>query len=440
MLGIRPRTALRAALSLALTLLALTGCALIEPAVAPTAEPVALTPSPTISPPTATPTPAPTVDTDLTLRFWVPPEFAPDDLSEGGQQLQGQLADFAAATADVASVEVRVKRNSGQGGMLDFLSTAALAAPDVMPDLVLLNQANFTQAAREARLQPLDDALSTDRLAQNYPFALSSAQVSGEIFGWPLLATTSIMVYNTAVYPDPPATWPAILDNTGPLVFPAGSPQGETLLLLYLAAGGRLQSDTGELLPDVAALNDALSFLSESNTTGILYLGTLSYATNSETWQAYRENRATLAFTASQPYLLERDLVVNTSATGIPGPTQAGRALTRTWYLALTTDDPRRQAAALALADTLLDPGFLANWSLALGYLPLQRDATALWASDPALSFAAPLLETAVLQPDAATVGEIGPVLQQAVSDVLLERSTPQDAATTIVETLADRE
>lgn len=435
---------------LLLAALILSGCGLFgtppagdgEPTVTPAAIEAA-TEAVTAAPTAATAAPDATArPVQITLRLWVPPQFSPEEVSLGGQLLRARIDEFVRTHPGI-SVDVRVKRSGGQGGMLDALATASLAAPGVVPDLILLEQNNFAQAVREQRLAPLDDLLTAGRLAQSYAFALEQAREGEALYGLPLLGEAAVLVHALDVYPAAPATWDDILTNSGPLVFPAASTQ--VTLQQYLAAGGRLQDSSGNLLPDEAELARVLTFYQSSNELGILYIGTLNYATASETWRAYRENRAVLAITDTVSYLRERELVVNTGAArlAIPSDSEGGPALVRAWYLGLTTRSAAsaiRQPAALELKDWLIAPDYLGEWSLALGYLPLQRDAVATWDGVPELAFAVALLDAGQPLPDAGTLSVLGPVLQKAVSDVLRGRATPQDAAATAVATLRSRE
>lgn len=91
----------------------------------------------------------------VTLTLWIPEELSPYSDQAGADLLASRLADFGAAYPDL-QVQTIVKKSHGRGGLLDFLRTASVAAPFVLPDLVVLDEADLQVAARSGLLQPLD--------------------------------------------------------------------------------------------------------------------------------------------------------------------------------------------------------------------------------------------------------------------------------------------
>lgn len=111
-----------------LVLLLLTACVAPTPSPAPSPPPTEPLPSPTPTPPL----PGPLI---TTLTIWLPEDLSPYRDEAGADLLAGRLADFGAAHPDL-QVQVVIKKSRGRGGVLDFLRTASVAAPSVLPDLV----------------------------------------------------------------------------------------------------------------------------------------------------------------------------------------------------------------------------------------------------------------------------------------------------------------
>lgn len=399
---------------------------------APTSTPAAVTPAPVVTgtlPPVigdATLVPSPTA-APLTLRLWLPPQFAADPASAAGQVLQKHLSEFQTQNPGV-QLDIRVKRTTGMGGMLESLESAQLVAPNAMADVILIDHNLLAQAETRALIQPLGGLLAPELLSTSAEFARPTPD---SVTGLPLFGETTLLVYNTALLNSPPTNWAEVQAANAPFTFAGGNLQGGLVLQQYLAVGGRIQSETGELLPDVIELSEALSVLQSLNRAGVLYIGTLNYTTSADSWQAYRENRAVLAVTDSVSYLRERRLVVNTAAIPVPTLGGAARQLFRVWYLAIPTVEPLRQAQAAALVEWLSEPVFLAEWSLALGHIPLQAPALTELAAQPDLRFTSDLVASGQLLPPSTTLNQVGPVLQAALSDVINGRATPETAATT---------
>lgn len=361
----------------------------------------------------------------LTLRLWLPPQFSADPASPAGQVLQTHLAEFQAQNSGV-QLDIRVKRTTGMGGMLESLESAQLVAPAAAADVILIDYNLLAQAETRTLIQPLDGMLASELISASAEFARPNPV---QVMGLPLFGETTLLVYNTDLLDSPPTSWASVQAANAPFTFAGGNLQGGLVLQQYYAVGGRLQSETGELLPDVVELSEALSIFQSLNRTGVLYIGTLNYTTSADSWQAYRENRAVLAVTDSLSYLRERNLVVNTAAISIPTPSGAARQPFRVWYLAIPTVDPLRQTQAATLVNWLSEPAFLAEWSLALGHIPLQAPALTELAAQPELRFTSDLVASGVLLPPSTTLNQIGPVLQAALSDVINGRATPETAA-----------
>ncbi len=388
---------------------------------APTAEPVASTT---------------TLSGTTTLRLWVPPQFAPETAgSAGGQVLAQQLAQFEQTHANIA-VETRIKAETGTGGLLHALTTAYNVAPAILPNIVALNHDDLTAAAAAGLVLPLDKFFPPDTLGDYYSFAQQLGQGNdGKTVGLPFAADAQILVYNAGFYLSSPITWTTV--STGTFIFPAAEPSGLTLLDEYVALGGPLSDSTGKLAVKAETLTKALTFFRSARDAGLLPVSSLAYADPLVTGRAFQDGRATLAVTSANWYLAEGSQTPGTAATLIPAPGGAPLALAKGWSWALVNTAPEHQAQSVALLTWLTGVRQLATWTQAANVLPTRVSVLAAWASSPASVFAETTLPRAQLQPPSKDLNVLGPLLQQALADVLNERATPSTAALAVTQALS---
>ncbi|MCS6909609.1 MAG: extracellular solute-binding protein [Anaerolineales bacterium] len=396
--------------------LAISACAMAPTPATPTATPTATR---QILQPDPTPTPAP-----ATLTLWLPPQFAPGPDDPAAQTLARQLANFE-QTHNVR-VTVRVKAETGPGGLLDSLLGAFTVAPQALPDVVALPADDLARAARAGVLVPLDLLLPAETLTDTYPFAQTLSRVEGRWVGAPFAADARVLVYDTSLYDAAPLRWADVV--TGTLIFPGGESDGLTLLSDYLALGGSLTDDAGQPALDAARLAQVFAQLRALQEAERLSAAVLTYDDPTETWQVFRERRAGLALTTARWYLREADRMRRSAAALPPTAEGAPFTLAEGWSWAIVNRDAGRELSAL-LVQALIAPDALAEWTRAARWLPPRPSALAAWGDDPFAPLAAEALTRAQLRPPAEILTTFGPPLRSALSDVLSGRATPETAA-----------
>jgi multiple sugar transport system substrate-binding protein len=378
---------------------------------------------------TAAATPAPG-----TLRIWLPPDFAPGGTTLGSDVLAAQLAHFQ-QTHPALTLEVRVKASSGTGGLLHSLAAAYNVAPAILPNVIVLNEEDLASAAAAGLVIPLDTFFPSQNLNDYYPVAQNmSRQENGERVGLPFAVDALVTVYNANFYATSPLTWTSV--TTGTFIFPGGDLTALTALDEYLALGGTLADSTGKLVLRVDLLAKALSFFRSARDIGILPTSTLAYADPAATWQAFRDGHATVAVTSARQFLADYEQVASAAGTLIPAPDGHPLALAHGWSWAIVNTQPERHADAAALLTWLTDPAQLAAWTQAAGVLPTRSSVLAGWTSSPRAVFAGEVMANAQLKPTDAVLTKIGPPLQQALADVLNDRTTTALAAASVEQAL----
>jgi ABC-type glycerol-3-phosphate transport system substrate-binding protein len=361
------------------------------------------------------------------LRVWLPPEFTPDVSTPGGQALAGQIRAFENNHPGVA-VEIRTKAASGLGGLLSALTTASNAAPSILPDVIALSRDDLVSAAAAGLVAPLEPWVPARTLADFYPYAQAMGRVSGVWVGLPFAADAQVLAYLSSTYASPPLHWTDVI--TGPLLVPAAESTGLTVLNTYLAAGGALVDTSGKLHINPDILSQALQVFQRLQLAGTLPQTALAFANTSLTWQAFRERRASLAVTSAGLFLAEYVRVDGASATLLPSDGDSPLALANGWSWAIVNTAPDRRTLAAQLINWLIAPEQSATWTEAAAVLPTRAASLAAWKSPRLAPVASDVVAHAQLQPPGAQLATLGPVLQQALADVLSQRATPFAAAT----------
>ena len=391
-----------------------------------TVTPVAVTQIPNQQTPTTEVTDS-SPQSVVELHLWLAPEFDPENESPAGSMLQERLTTFEASHPGV-SISVRIKEETGVGGLLQSLESASIAAPGVLPDVISLSPDALQAAAVSELLIPLDGLLETPSSPAWYDHTIAPSRIDGSSFGQPFASETEILAYRTFLFSTPPLTWSEVLAGPEPFLFPAGDPQATFTLAQYLALGGELQNDEGEPALDPITLTEVLSFYSSLQNSGTLSIATLQYVAAAETWDALLSERATSALAPLSALLLESDLRIY-SAVPLPNQSEPGFGFSKTWSWAIVSDDPDQQNLATVLIEWLTRPQFIGPWTHALGMLPTTAQAMEQWPEGPETSLANGLITVMQPHPTSATLSLFGPPIREAVDAVIREGVTPSNAA-----------
>lgn len=313
------------------------------------------------------------------LRIWLPPQFDPANGSPAGSLLQERLDSFAALHPEV-SLDVRLKAESGSGGLLAALSAAHVAAPATLPDIVALPRPLLEAAALKGVIYSLDDLSDELDSSDWYPYAYQLARVQERVFGLPFAGDLLLMVYNPAVVAAPPADWETTLATGGALVFPAGNEQALFTLLQYQAAGGKIVDADNRPFLDPVLLEQVLNFYQQARVQEIFPARLSLIETDEQAWESFYAGQAGMLATWASHYLSQYQQVeVPLAAASLPGSTGPITALASGWAWALASPYPDQHILATELAEYLADSSFLAAWNTAAGMLPPRLSAMALW-------------------------------------------------------------
>jgi ABC-type glycerol-3-phosphate transport system substrate-binding protein len=435
----RPALTIALALLFVVVIVLLTGCDL-SPA-QPTTAPGVPTEPPAPSQPTAMPTPAADttpVPTVITLTVWTTEVFSPTEAITSGQVLAQQVADLEETFPNVR-LQFVLKQSYGKGGMLDYLLTTQAAVPALLPDLAIIDMDELRVAVQAGVVQPLDDLLPVELVTDLYPAAREAATFDGRLYALQFLADLEHLVYNTGKMTVPPRSWPGVLSNPGPYVFPAGGVAGlvnDAFLIQYMAAQPTSSGEASQgLLLDEDPLAAVLQYYQDGMSRGVFPASVLGYHTTDDSWQDYLSGDASLSHVSAHRYLSDRAGLQGTALAPIPAIDGPAEAINRGWGLILVTSDPVRQSAAARFMIYMLSPQTSADWTLAADYLPTRQTALALWdQGDSFVPFAHQQLLAAQPRPVIANYTKVAAAMQVAVVNILTGAATPEEAAAQIIQ------
>ena len=413
----------------------------------------AATPTAAAGTPEATPLPEtgagdlpPQPQTDLRLIVWTTPDIAPSSDVPGGELLAAQLAEFDSINLGL-TLDVAVKATSGTASSLNYLRAGHEVAPSILPDLLILPARLLPVAVREGLLYPLaaevsGGPLTEEMIADLVPAAAQLGRLGtadGPLYGYPFaIDSLTHLVFNaTRVQGAPPATWEALLNGEDSLVLAGDGEDGTRLVLqLYLAAGGRLATDTGQPLLELAPLQQALTLLEQGRRAGVIVLESTRLQSTTAVWQSYLSGSASLALLNAN-FEIDQRLQGDSSAYApVPGPENALAPLVDGWVWVVATPDPVRQQRAMELIAWLTAAENLGPWSLESRMVPARRSALAAWGpGDDYYRFLAAELDRAAPFP-IATSSAVLDALAIAAIDVLSLTQPPAAAAQEAVDAL----
>jgi ABC-type glycerol-3-phosphate transport system substrate-binding protein len=398
---------MRAALAVPLALAACAGAAQTPPA-------ASLVPEPTANP--ASPTPNQVSErSSISLNVWLAPRFVPDPNSRAEAILQEHLNAFEAAHPGT-HVSIRIKAVHGPGGMVESIAAADQAAPAALPDLLTLDSSALAEST--AMLADLEERFSPTDSGDWYEFGLAGSA------GVPFAADVDVFAYKLAIFESPPLTWGSLFTDRGSFLIPAAQSESLFLIAQYLAMEGDLDLES-EI--DASVLQEVLEFISDAQAAGALSPDSLDLTNASETWLRLRSGQDGAGQVPFHDFAATFNPTVYAAG---PFPTSDGRGivLASPWFWAT----PTRSTGPLRddLLDWLSDPQFLAEWSHALGAMPVRPDVLALWPDGPEAAIASRLVSVALPKPPAAVLQAYGPRFADALQAVLGGELLPLEAAT----------
>jgi len=366
-----------------LGILLLGGCSILSELNLFAPPPPSATPSSTTTIETTTPLASPTQAATAPskqdqnhLILWVPPEFDPQSGTEAGDLFHNRLGEFINAHPGL-TIDVRVKAASGPGGLLESLSTTSAAAPAAIPSLVVLSRTEMETAALKGLVYPWAGIVKTSDAADVYPYAKSLGNVQGTNYGLAFSGDALVMVFRPLQVGYAPTSWNEYLARGYPVIFPAADPQAELMTQVLLSNAPEGQIPPEHPVVDQEELKKSYFVINEGVKNAVFPYWLADYDTFDKGYQAFLENRANYAVVWASTVI--NQLPENVSLAPLPAINAAPFTLANGWMWVLTNPSEEKRQLTVALAEYLVDPKFLAEWTEAARLLPTSQSILKQW-------------------------------------------------------------
>lgn len=395
-----------------------------------------ITPVPTVVSPEETATQLALNEEEHQIILWLPPAFDPENGTPAGIILKQQLDTFTAEYPDT-TITVRIKAPTGPGGMLDSLSTASLAAPRVLPGIMIFSRQEFEKAAREGLLMPVDTVDFVPDAAPFLPYAEEITMVKGTRYGFAFAGDALCMAYKPLQVAYPPTRW-LELNQPGAKVmaFPAADPQGLMELLFYMSREGGFDREDTRISLDEEPLQKSLQQLYEIANANAFPYWLIDYATFDQSWTALKNSNAAFAVTWTSLYLAE--LPENISITNLPSNGEEPFTLADGWVLAFPQTSLENFTRYQALAKYLLDAGFQGSWTEAAGLLPVSEKVLSGWKNTEVSGILLEVGKAAHALPENEVMSKVSPLFNQATIEMIRKQTTYIESSNKILKALSE--
>jgi ABC-type glycerol-3-phosphate transport system substrate-binding protein len=400
--------------------------------------PPAITGTPLVTSPTVDPTDVvavtpttPPLSGAVELVIWVPPQFDPQLDTPESVLFKQRIAEFEASHEDIF-ITVRVKAVSGATGLLESLTITSAAASPAMPTLVALTRSDLETAVSRNLIIPFDMYSSEIDDQDWYDYAQRLTVIGGSSYGLPFAGDAMVMVYRPSIVGEPPDTWNDLIRRGEAISLPAGDPQSLLTFALYLSSGGDLESI--QRLPplDLEILTQLYQLYSDGAQAGVFPLWLTEMQKGSEAWTAYNELRSNWVITWLTRHL--SDPSDDSNITLIPEVKDTPTTLADGWVWCLT--DPRVQVHELSveLAEFLVEPDYLREWTPLVGALPVRPSTLIGFEEQTLRTNLGQIALSAHIRPNNEIVNVIGLVMQDQFVQVLSGKTTAPFAAQAIID------
>lgn len=370
------------------------------------------------------------------ITLWLPPEFDPENGTPAGNLLKQQLDSFKTDHEEF-TLDIRIKAPTGPGGMLDTLATASLAAPGVVPGIVILPRMEFEKAARAGLLMSIDLKELSGKQLEYLPYADKMTMVQGTRYGLPFVGDALCMAYKPIAVAYPHSKWQELVQtNIKVMAFPVSDVQGLMQTLLYMSLGGDFGEDDTRVTLDEAALQRSLLLLSEGATSNAFPTWLTDYTSYDQSWEALLNSNATYSVIWASQFLSEQP--DNIAIKPLPAWDAESYTLADGWVLAFPQTSAEQFAEYQLLAEYLLDGDFQGQWTEAIGLLPSTDIALNRWENTEVSGILLEIGKTADPLPGNFVMSKIGPLFSQATIEMIRKQTTYIESSNKILKKLSE--
>jgi ABC-type glycerol-3-phosphate transport system substrate-binding protein len=293
-------------------------------------------------------------------------------------------------------------------------------------------------------LTPLEQVIPQALQDDLYPFGRRDTDVNGNWVALPLIVSVEHGVARAGESSRVPLILDRMVREDAPTWVFAGQ-AGEdgqmtnALLLQWLSL--LQQAPAPDVLPVQEELVALFATFQEAQRRGTIPRANLLVNDEALLFDRLLSNQADFIESSSLTYLREQNH--GSPVAFAPIPTLKGNmmAVIDGYLIALTTDDPREQEAAVSLIEWFSEPERLAEWSRISSWLPARRSVLPLAVESGAYRvFLDEQLSHGWLRPSGTAWRSFAQAIQEHFRAVMTEQASPTDAAAAIFEGQADRE
>jgi hypothetical protein len=362
----------------------------------------------------------------LVLTVWIPDTFAGPSAAQSHKLLEDQITAFESSHPGL-DVAVRYKNIRPSQGMSDLLSTTYRVAPALLPDLVLLDQADMESSAVKGMILPLDGLAEIASRNRLLPSFMSPAVIQGSSFALPAVGDALLLLNDQPGSSE--NTWQAIQNRGERVAAGLNDADGTLFVALYLAQGGRLLDASNRPNVDAAALKDVLTFIRQSGSARV-FTDLSLHAGWVESAQEYAAGDANVQvnwYSYADTVSMDGQQI-----SALPGISDTPATLVTGWYWASANQAASHAEARGLLLAALTEPGFASPWCFTSGYLPVSQDS---WPSLlPGQSTLPTILSSARALPDSALLATVGPILREAAVRAMTTTDDIDEIAASVIE------
>ncbi len=304
----------------------------------------------------------------MNIVIWIPDDLVLRNKDEILALIENQANSFIENHPEV-NLDIRIKSTTGTSNMMDSLQSTSLAAPQALPDVILLSRSDMEVAALKGLLIPYDgvtDALSaTDWL----PPIKQLSFIQGSVFGLPVVSNALVYFVNK----EETHQQNAFLVSK-PLLGYLNDPSAAILMGLYLSAGGKLVDQDGKVTIEITPLVSAIKELENAKRSGAFPPWIMDITSQADVYRYFQADRGQrmLAWYGGIPVKAREALAIES----IPGINGQSASLVDGWFWTMAQPDPGNRQVTVELIETLTDEAFLAKMAKASGLIPVRSSTT----------------------------------------------------------------
>jgi len=403
----------------------------VQPTHLPTLNPSLLS-TPTTPASTLEETPASTTPESASiLTVWFPPEMDPKSDSPAAKLLLDKLEAFAKVNG--LQLQTRPKAAKGSGGLLDSLAAAKAAAPDALPDLVILDQDDLALAASKGYLSPLPMEGFLRDEKDWFEAARAMSNFEGQSYGAPISLDPFVFGMTGVSSINNNGGWSGIRTSLGKVAFAADDPRGIFLMNMYIAEGGNVQDSLKRPILDQEPLSRTMIYLHQAYLDRHISTISVQAQTEAQILDALLNGNTDIGFIKLSQLLKNNQEKTSAVTLRISLP---GQTLAQGRFWAITTSNPAKLSKIQALILAVSEPGFMGEYTKALGVLPARPSALESWTDLTTEVSWTRIGELSLPMPEESIINRLGPILRKATLDDLQEKGDPGEITSRTLESV----